>query len=121
MWTYQQSTGNLTNAAGQLVGTGYSGSPAGKNDPTQQCLPDVGPIPRGNYSIGTPEDTMAHGPYAMPLTPDPTNSMCGRSGFLIHGDSIEHPGAASEGCIILARNFRTQIWTSGDHQIQVIQ
>jgi len=32
--------------------------------------------------------------------------MCGRSGFMIHGDSEKHPGEASEGSIILDFAFR---------------
>ena len=38
----------------------------------------------------------------------------------MHGDSIEHPGAASEGCIIVARPIREQVWESGDRKLQVI-
>jgi hypothetical protein len=121
MWTYTQSTGNLLDASGTFVGTGYSGAPSGKNNPAKQCVADVGPIPRGLYTIGAPQNTATHGPYALPLTPDPANHMCGRSGFLIHGDSIQNPGVASTGCIILAKTYRTQNWTSGDHQLQVVQ
>jgi Protein of unknown function (DUF2778) len=47
------------------------------------------------------------------LTPDPSNDMCGRSGFLIHGDSVSHPGDASDGCIILSRAEREAIVKSG--------
>lgn len=120
MWSYQQNTGNMLDPSGNLACTGYSGAPSGKNDPTKQCIQDVGPIPRGLYTIGAPQDTVTHGPYVLPLTPDPANNMCGRSGFLIHGDSIVNPGTASQGCIILSRNCRQQIWTSGDQQLQVI-
>jgi len=35
--------------------------------------------------------------------------MFGRSNFLIHGDSVVHPGTASEGCIIAARYIREDI------------
>jgi hypothetical protein len=120
MWTYQQSTGNMLDASGNLVCTGYSGAPAGKNDPTKQCLQNVGPIPRGAYTIGAPQNTVTHGPYVLPLTPDPANNMCGRTGFLIHGDSIQNPGTASQGCIILNLTCRQQIWTSGDPGLQVV-
>ncbi|HKF50104.1 MAG TPA: tlde1 domain-containing protein [Terracidiphilus sp.] len=120
MWTYKQSTGQLFDAAGQLQGTGYSGSPAGKNDPTQQCVKDVGPIPRGHYSIDSPRNTPTHGPFVMPLEPDPANDMCGRSAFLIHGDSNAHLGAASEGCIVMGPGIRHLIWNSNDHALQVV-
>jgi len=64
-------------------------------------------------------DTVTHGPYVLPLTPSLNNQMFGRSGFLIHGDSVVNPGTASEGCIILPRAVRQQIWGAGDHVLQV--
>jgi hypothetical protein len=120
MWTYHQTTGELYDAAGTLIGTGYSGSPAGKNDPEKQSIPDVGPIPRGTYTIGEPFDSSSHGPYAMHLTPNPANEMFGRDGFLMHGDSAEHPGAASEGCIIMPPAVRHAVWQGGDHALTVV-
>lgn len=119
MWTYEQSTGLLLNGVGTIVGSGYSGAGDGKNNPNMQEMPDVGPIPCGWYIIGQPENTIDHGPYALPLFPDIENQMFGRSGFLMHGDSIPHPGAASEGCIIQERYVREAVWTSGDHRLQV--
>jgi hypothetical protein len=120
MWTYVQFNGQLLDAGGNLIAVGYSGSPAGKNQPEEQSIADVGPIPRGMYTIGPPHDTPEHGPYVLSLTPAGTNQMFGRSGFLIHGDSVAHPGRASEGCIIMALKTRQQVWTSGDHQLQVV-
>jgi hypothetical protein len=118
-WTYHQQTGELRDASGTSIGTGYSGSPAGKNDPSKQDIPDVGPIPRGEYTIGEPFDSPTHGPYAMHLTPAAGNVMFGRSGFLMHGDSVEHPGAASEGCIIMSPAVRHSLWLSSDHALTV--
>jgi len=46
--------------------------------------------------------------------------MCGRSAFLIHGDSIAAPGTASHGCIILARPDRERIAESGVKQLVVV-
>jgi hypothetical protein len=121
MFTYRQSTGELFNAAGVHIGTGYSGAPAGENNPAMQNVPDVGPIPQGKYTIGEPFNSPDHGPFAMHLDPDPENVMFGRAGFLMHGDSVEHPGAASEGCLIFSRQVREMIWDSGDHRLQVIE
>jgi hypothetical protein len=122
MWKYRQSTGELFDAADELAATGYSGSPEGKNDPDKQSTPDVGPIPRGTYTIGEPFSSSLHGPFAMEMQPDPTNEMFGRSGFLMHGDSLEHPGCASEGCIIMPRDVREQkVWNSGDHRLEVVE
>jgi hypothetical protein len=84
-----------------------------------QTVPNTGPCPRGRYSIGQPEDSPHVGPYALPLTPEPGTNTFGRSAFMIHGDSIVHPGTASEGCIILLRDAREQIVASGDLELVV--
>ena len=55
----------------------------------------------------------------MHLWPDAANQMFGRGDFLLHGDSIEHPGCASKGCIIMPRDVRQQVWQSGDRELQV--
>jgi len=83
-----------------------------------------GPIPRGRYTIGAVEFADVdgpHGPFVLPLTPAAANEMFGRTGFLIHGDSIEHPGFASRGCIILARPTREAIAQSGDADLEVVE
>lgn len=120
MWTYQQGTGRLSRNE-QPVAIGYSGFGEGKNNPALQGVPDIGPIPRGDYTIGPPECVDVpgpHGPYVLRLTPH--QPVGGRDGFLIHGDSIEHPGQASHGCIILARGFRSLIVTSRDTLLRVL-
>lgn len=119
-WTYEITTGKIFNDQGELIGLGYSGAPDHKNDATAQSLRDQGPIPEGSYRIMPPQDTMTHGPYVLPLEPDSRNLMWGRSGFLIHGDSIVSPGTASEGCIIQSKNVREQVWGSGDRTLDVV-
>jgi hypothetical protein len=123
MWTYEQASGELFDAAGELVATGYSGfPPSGRNNPALQDEPNVGPIPCGLYTIGAPIDLEGgpHGPYVLPLTPDPANAMHGRAGFLIHGDGLgDHAGSASHGCVILSRAVRTAIAASGDNRLKV--
>jgi hypothetical protein len=119
MWTYEQRTGNLTHD-GTFLAAGYSGAGSGKNNPALQNVRDVGPVPQGAYTIGAPIDTEEHGPYVLPLTPAASNDMFGRAGFLMHGDSLEHPGAASEGCIVLSRAARTDVWNSGDRELTVV-
>ena len=118
-WRYDQSTGELSHD-GARVATGYSGSGEGKNNPALEATANVGPIPRGGYTVGAPHDTDSHGPYVLRLTPVDGNDCCGRSGFLVHGDSIRAPGSASHGCIIVSRNIREQIWTSGDTDLEVV-
>ena len=119
MWTYDQSTGALSRD-GAPIGDGYSGFESGKNNPEMQNVHDVGPIPQGRYEIGPPHDTTTHGPHVLPLTPLDGTDTFGRDGFLIHGDSIAHPGAASHGCIILSRDLRNLISDSGDPELEVV-
>jgi hypothetical protein len=124
MWTYKQSTGEMAHN-GTPVATGYSGGYNGqtkyKNAPQFEDVPDLGPLPRGSYTIGPPQNNPKLGPFAMPLTPAPTNEMFGRSAFFIHGDSLISPGNASEGCIIMPRAVREQIHASGDNQLTVVE
>jgi hypothetical protein len=120
MWTYEQNSGRLSKD-GILLATGYSGAGDGKNNPAKQNLHNIGPIPQGLWEIcGPPIDTPAHGPYVLRLEPAPDTVTYGRTGFLMHGDSIEHPGTASEGCIILDRVTRTRVYQSGDTKLEVI-
>ena len=86
---------------------GYSGRGAGLNNPAAQNQRNVGPIPRGDYTVGAP--TRRRGPMTLPLTPDPGNDMQGRSGFLVHGDNPAQNNTASEGCIILPPACRNGI------------
>src|SRR5881296_1271037 len=103
MWTYEQATGRLLDDNNEVVGIGYSGFANGKNQPEFEHVAEVGPLPQGHYTIGLPHDSATHGPYVLPLIPDPSTELFGRSAFLIHGDSKTHPGTASHGCIIMAR------------------
>ena len=85
-----------------------------------QCIQDIGPIPRGRYTIGSATDHPS--PFTLSLTPDPANDMCGRSGFLIHGDSVQLPGWASQGCIVIADPLiRKKIAESGIDQLSVVE
>ena len=119
-WTYAQGTGKLQHD-GTHVATGYSGAGPGKNNPQMESVPNVGPIPQGDWTIvGPPVNTEEHGPYILRLQPDERTETFGRSGFLMHGDSKESPGTASHGCVILPRPVREQVWESGDRDLQVI-
>jgi len=119
-WTYAQKTGELEQD-GKPVATGYSGSGAGKNNPDLQQVHNVGPIPQGDWTIaGPPLNTAEHGPYVLKLTPSADTPTFGRSGFLMHGDSKDSPGNASQGCVILPRAVREQVWKSGDPDLEVV-
>ena len=102
-YTYSQS-------AHHFYGTGYDGSyidttgccsgqsGSCRNNPSCQCQVSVGPLPQGSYTLGNMM-TFKGMPYCYELYPASTNSMCGRSGFLIHGGGCS--GNPSEGCIVI--------------------
>ena len=120
-WTYLQKTGELLNPDGFVAGVGYSGFGIAKNDPDAETVAGRGPIPEGLYTIGPVEVHPDLGPVVMPLIPDPSNEMHGRSAFFIHGDSREHPGKASHGCIIMARAVREAVSVSADRKLTVVR
>ena len=110
-WT--QGTGKLS-LDGKDIATGYAGAPGYKNDPAAEQLHNRGPLPRGWYTITLIYPSHAKfGPNCCVLTPDRGNKMYGRSGFLIHADSIHHPGQASAGCIVVDSSTR-RLFRVGD-------
>lgn len=120
MWQYHQKTGQIYRN-GVLQGFGYSGHDAGKNKPEAEALRAVGPIPRGKWLIEKWLDKHpSKGPIVAVLKPVGHDAH-GRSGFLIHGDSIATPGAASLGCIILSRHLRELMMESGDKELEVTE
>jgi hypothetical protein len=122
-WTYHQLSGALEHN-NEAVGTGYSGAGTtmtaanGRNNPALEAVHNVGPIPVGRYQIGKSFEHPHKGPVVMPLTPVGHNAL-GRSGFLIHGDNAQNN--ASEGCIILRRNFRDAIAADVDKDLFVVR
>jgi hypothetical protein len=118
-WTYTQETGDLQ-LDGKHVFTGYSGATPQEQPNDGQCTQHR-PIPRGDWTIaGPPVDSKDHSPYVLKLNPAPSTESHGRSGFLTHGDSKEHPGSASHGVVILPRAVREDVWQSGDRDLEVI-
>jgi len=124
-WKFEISSGKVFDPVGTLAGLGYAGGnkgqdPAGVNNPADESLKDIGPLPEGRYAFGEPVEHSQLGPFAIPLIPDPGNEMYGRGSFYIHGDTADLDHSASEGCLILARNVREEMWASPDHLIQVV-
>lgn len=126
---YEQLTGRLSESNGAFITIGYSGAPMYCNDPSAECRVNEGPIPCGRYTIvGPPLDTKDHGPYVLRLIPDDAThkriAAMGRDplSFLIHGDSVKHPGTASEGCIITGHAARVKVWSlnATDNQLEVV-
>jgi type VI secretion system (T6SS) effector TldE1-like protein len=124
-WIFEITTGKLYAPQGNCVAAGYSGGnlgkdPEGKDNPIDEPLKNIGPLPEGLYTLDVPLLQSHLGPFAIPLVPDPANDMFGRDGFYCHGDSLENPGCASEGCVILPRDVREAMWNSPDHQLRVV-
>lgn len=120
MWIYSQSSGNLWGDDGSLFATGYSGYGEGKNNPAQESVRNIGPIPRGDWVIAGVYDSGRIGPLAIKLAPSGHDARA-RTYFRIHGDSAAHPGEASKGCIILGRNTRQAVIDSKDKIVRVIE
>lgn len=120
-FTWKQSAGELFGPDGRLWAGGYSGHDDGVNNPDKQEIHDIGPIPQGTYSIGSPYDSPHTGPFTLPLTPSADTNTFGRSEFRIHGDSKTAPGTASHGCIILSRPVRECINREKDRVLNVVR
>jgi len=117
-WTWSQSAGRMSR--GQTLMAGYSGGGPGKDNPLMQDVSNVGPIPQGAWIMTSVEQTGGPSPFTIMLVADAGTQTFGRCGFRIHGDSINAPGTASHGCIIMARADREVIWDSGDHDLTVV-
>jgi len=119
MFIYHQKTGNLFHNA-TIIETGYSGTKKGRNNPEMEAVPNVGPIPKGDYKIANfPINSKKLGPYSIPLYQKVMPTTHTRSGFWIHGNNSKND--ASTGCIILSRAARNHIIASGDKDLSVVE
>ena len=123
MLIYSISTGELTNLQNGVTSKicdGYSGLLECKNRASACTVKGRGPIPPGHYQIGIAFTSVESGPICMPLAPEEGTETFGRGGFEMHGDSREHPGQASHGCIILPPWARTMISKMVDRELLVV-
>jgi hypothetical protein len=81
-------------------------------------IPNVGPIPRGIYDIGSGHPSPNTGPNTMNLTPQAGTDTLGRDLFRIHGNNATNN--ASHGCVVAGPNIRNQINNSSDHVLRVV-
>lgn len=101
---------------------GYSGHGEGLNNPDEQSLHGVGPIPEGTWRINPWEAFHPHlGPIVSHLTPISVPNEYGRSGFFIHGDNAAANHSASDGCIIMDHNLRVRVRDSHAQSITVFR
>lgn len=118
-WRYVQASGELLRGD-VILATGYAGYEEARNQPDLETIPNRGPLPRGWYRMGPAVHHAELGPLAIPLAPLPGTVTWGRSGFYVHGDSAERPGAASHGCIVLPRAAREALAKSSDRLLEVV-
>lgn len=50
-----------------------------------------------------------HGLFTRRLTPSDHNEVLNRDGFLLHAGKTKDPGTASQGCIVMSRDFREKL------------
>lgn len=122
-YTFEITTGTLYDEAMAFVSKGYSGgncgkNPEGINNPADEGLKDIGPAPEGLYTRGEIVHQSHLGLDAIPLIPDASNDMKGRSDLYMHGDTTP-PGNASEGCIIQPHAGRMQ-WYNSNLPLRVV-
>ena len=118
-FTYRQSNGLLTFPDGVQTAQCYSGIAEGLDNPADQAVPNMGPIPVGVYGIGPAFDHPQCGPLTMRLTPTPETDTFGRSGFCIHGDNTARNHTASHGCVIVTPYPRALIAKADDRVLVV--
>jgi hypothetical protein len=126
-WTYSQSTGCLLTPEGIFKAYGFSGNHNGINNADAQALHNTGPLPQGSYTMSSYIDKHPTlGLCVIGLTPDPANTMFGRSGFFIHGSrTLLTSGLnafleSSDGCIVIGDcALRKSLWASADHVLQI--
>ena len=127
MTTFEISTGKWFLANGTLFGTGFAGHGDGKNNPDMQGVVGVGPLPIGVYhAVGMREHDPRTGWYTIVLEPEPMTRnyilSLGRNPdtFRIHGDSMDHTGESSDGCMVFDRSTRLDFWKGDDKEIHVV-
>jgi hypothetical protein len=120
MWIYVQATGWLLSPSKLKIAKGYSGCGDDKNIPNDQFVPCQGPIPEGDWEMLSAINSEKLGPVVIPLRPLAGTVTDGRDDFYIHGDSVNHPGDASKGCIVQPRFARERLNSSLDRLLRVI-
>lgn len=132
MRIYKQTTGQFRATAEyqvpfKLYATGYAGREQGKNNHDMEGVKGIGPLPVGNYTgVELFPEHPTVGKYAIRLQPDAETRAriiaYGRNpdSFFMHGDSKEHPGLASHGCIVMPPQIREDFWVNTDRKIQVV-
>lgn len=67
-WEYDVATHTFTRD-GESYTADYAGASGYKDDTSQECVKNSGPLPRGTYTIGAPHHSPHTGKYTLDLTP----------------------------------------------------
>jgi hypothetical protein len=110
--SFSQTSGLVTDEAGNHVALGWSGNHDGKGNPAMQAVHCVGPLPQGLYRVDPWEEQHGHlGPMVAHLE-QVEGETYGRDDFFIHGPASidsDHYGQESMGCIVVPRAGRQKI------------
>ncbi len=139
MFSFHQSSGRLWRpgwtAADQFEAfcyAGYSSQPwplppgktilpgEGRNVPNMESVHDIGPLPKGCYTIGPPYNHPKLGPLTFDLTPDAGVKLYGRALFRIHPDGKVNPGTHSHGCICAPHSARIYIAAAREGKVDKV-
>lgn len=107
----------IVDIAGVLYHGSYSGHGPGLDNPDDQNIVDVGPLPLGQYAIGEWHDDPKLGPNIAHLTPLFATD---RSGFYWHGDNRYLNHSASHGCLVSPPDVRLRAKQSGETYLEVV-
>lgn len=131
-WKFSQLNGKIWDSHSwnpdNYIGQGYAGRDAGKNNPSMEGVKGIGPLPHGLWK---PVEFFALHPTvgknAVRVEPADQETLdrvkaYGRDpfSFFMHGDSSEHPGLASHGCMVEGPAIRLKFWAEKP-LIEVIQ
>lgn len=121
-YTFYQNTGRFVGGSGEwrIDTRGYSGNHKGRNNPSMQCVSNVGPAPAGQYRLDFCKDVM-HGTVPRPcsfyMKPLNEKQMCGITEIMIHGcqcgtkgDTTAPPvDGCSAGCVVINHENRKKL------------
>lgn len=111
-YTFDSRSGHIrkNNA---LIGWGYSGFGSGLLNPADEYIINIGPIPRGEYTLELIQFP-SEGPVVFNLKASESTNLHGRSGFHLHWDNRSHNFTASRGCIVIVTTWLFSIFQHGD-------
>ena len=96
---------------------GYAGRGECQHNPDCDHKRSQAPLPVGRYGVRLVRHVRFRDPvFRLEQLEGPTY---GRSGFLIHGDSANSPGKASQGCIVLRWSDRSAISAYDVRELEV--